>query len=1549
MAALNSLIAEGEDKQVKEKARLRDELSKQFNANSASQLETFAVMKSFDKERRLGVLQIAAVCIFERVRKLRVSRMSEMFRVWNTNTTLIGAAQQFHTQVNELVRTTLSDAKRDREFALESLRRDLEDAYAEREQLLRGEFDLEIEAQKLEDTEEKVALDARRERELQAALTEEGKRRDEEVVLVQEAGEEAIADIEQRMRDDLDQIESRHQQELDESVRLALEAAHSESDARQDELTAEWVARLTQRENELKDAALLGLIAAVDARDEEHRAELERATREFEAYKTQALHCEQTAVAAASLAAVTALTLERDTQLQATLLQCEGEKRLLEESLRLSITKELEESHQLQRDLADIKTKELQVVMAGEAARDIQLRDQEREENMAAMLKKQAIALEVERARGLKLEASKWKQALKVAEKRLLLEVNQAKVDAREERDAELQAEIAECEERGRSALRAVEEEHRLAVSKIARDNSERTAAIERRLATQDTVIAQKLMSQEVFLRAESEDMLQRADTALREELSLEWTVRLKNEVVAALEQSATANQLELAKYEQICQANERALVEKLEEQLAAVDSGAGLNAKQEEANWRHILRETQEKCALDVEEARALGREEREREMRAEMEEIERKQRVAQGVSGILKQVIEESNSASVSMNNEYERKIAENDALLKRFDVAKKKEIKLMFENFTSKQERLKSEMTAVHKAEIDSLHATSQADLEQSALVSKELIDSLNEKFIQQALVKDQEREENMAAMLKKQAIALEVERARGLKLEASKWKQALKEAEKRLLLEVNQAKVDAREERDAELQAEIAESVGGIGQAGQKATPDRTINSLGTLERNHAERLSEKLSELKAKLEVEAEEKVLRAENALKEQLSLEWAARVKVEVDAAWGQAAAVSASKVAKLEEIARVNEQLVVKKIEDIAAKGLKFEILKWQKVVEDLNRSIAFSVSQARADAKEETVREMVSKIDEKEIRQISMTSALQDDFNHTHEKLQAAQSDLVRAVSDCKEWRLKAEQSLETISLEVEKRNKIEMQVKDLELKNQNLLCVVESHADERRTMREENEVRVRELRLAWQEEMTQQLQFTAQRSEKAIDATIAERTVALEVERARGLKLEASKWKQALKEAEKRLLLEVNQAKVDAREERDAELQAEIAECEERGRSALRAVEEEHRLAIAKLNHENAESLAETEARATLQQIEAVKRAEAVSRDRVSEEWALRLKAEVDSAWEQGTSAGKAKLLKSQEALEVFKRDVTAQSQRLATERSEAQERVSDLEQQIVMLKRSRKEEKEALSIRFAEDKDAVLLSADETHRAEMKLMTSSFQAELEKSLEDLQSSNTNRFKIESESATKALEKQLTQVHRDSIEQLGVLESNIAELEREKATLTADLQKTMKNLEDETDIKFDLQQELKKTAREYYFLQWKMCSKVLSVSKKGEAAVRAAERALQQEVKSKEQQSSGLSAMALSALKLSGLFTFEEDIRRRMQETLRCYRVGDLTEMKGRIKSLEKEAEKLEIAKEAIEEQRDDVEEEIDRLEEQVTPSPFVTFSFLFSSY
>ena len=1561
VAALNGLILEEEERQSAEKTKLRDELSKQFNANSTAQMETFSLMKSFDKERRTNVLKIATVQLLERFRKLRTSRMASMFRIWNTNTTLIGAAGQFHTQMNELVHTTLLEAKREKERSLEILRNDLENDYIDKEQMLQYEFNCKIENQKLVELQERTELDNHRQDEYEAMLRIEMERRDEELLLVQEAGDESIVDFERKMQYDMESMSIRHDEEINDCIITLESKKQLEHENHIQNLTKEWTLKYTQLENNLKESSLTALIAAVDEKDLELKMEQKNKEEAIELMRKTMLEEQEKVVAVA----VSVVEQERENQVQALLQQFEEEKNILIGTLRVQIIEELEHSNKIKDDVTDMRMQQVQVDLASEKEKELGLKDLEREEAIAFALKKQAAAMEAERTRGLKLEASKWKQALKEAEKRLTLEVNQAKVDAREERDREVQAELLDAKEKAKNELKALTEANRKATESLMRDNAEKVTGLERRLALEGTVTAQKLVNLQTLWRTESENAIIKAESVLREQLSKDWTVRLQNEVVAALEQSALVNKLELVKHEEIWKANETALTAKIEELVSAEEVGRESSIQQEAASWRLLLKDAERKLKIEVEEARILGRDEREQELKANMEEVQGKQR------GEFMLALEENNNMSLSVDMERQTKI-EADAFF-RFDIAKKKEIKLIIESYEAKQDQLRCSSRDAHKAEMDSMVLSAAEERAQALSMKKEITDSIINKMNQQLEQKDLEREEAIAFALKKQAAAMEAERTRGLKLEASKWKQALKEAEKRLTLEVNQAKVDAREERDREVQAEKVESA---------RYHSQKILSLGVVQGSH----EEKLAELRITMEAESEEAVTNAVNTVTEQLSAEWTARIKQEVDAAWEQATAVSASKVLKLEDISRASEQALVKKIEDHATRSLKLETAKWQKVVDDIQKITSFELTQARSEAKEQTIRELGFEMDEKENRQQLEVEALKKDLHVLHEKLRTSADELLSSQADSVEWKLKVTQADEALSVERSSRSEKERADKDLHDDYKRLKDLVKAYATERKNSREENERRLRELRTTWEEELTEKLQIATAENARILKEKSEEMTLAMDAERTRGLKLEASKWKQALKEAEKRLTLEVNQAKVVAREESDREVQAEMRKAEQDAKNALKTLGEEHKMLMEKQVLLTATTTADLESRLQSEKVSAIERAEKILREQLSEEWAIRLKKEVDVAWEQATINGKGKLFKSQEALENFKRDVTAQSQRLAVERSEVQERVVELEQQLLQLEASNNMKQKDMLHGFDSEMDALFKSQDTKNQVEIATVTATMKREKETAINELQQHHLERLKCEAEIAIKPMEKRLQQEQSERQEQVSSLNDIVSELQREKATLAADLSIITKKLGDEIDIKTELEQEAKKNARDRSFTTWKVATKVRSMRDKNDELISTMKKQIKDDIQAAEHVRTNLTGFSLGALQLSLHLSRTEDIRKKILGTLLSYRVDDLNGIKIRIKSLEKEVSKLEGTsthiskyclmfgiellfqifflscfffsfyctfllhlsgeKDSIEEQRDDVEEEIERLEEQVIATTNLYFCSCF---
>ena len=249
----------------------------------------------------------------------------------------------------------------------------------------------------------------------------------------------------------------------------------------------------------------------------------------------------------------------------------------------------------------------------------------------------------------------------------------------------------------------------------------------------------------------------------------------------------------------------------------------------------------------------------------------------------------------------------------------------------------------------------------------------------------------------------------------------------------------------------------------------------------------------------------------------------------------------------------------------------------------------------------------------------------------------------------------------------SVEAEKRTEQELLRKEWESERDQFRDEITALQSVKQDHFEASEQRIRELRDSWEQETLHQLTVKDQELDKKLSLKMDEMTATVEAEKARALKLEASKWKQALKEAEKRAALEVTQAKSQGREEREAELRQELAMLEESKVVEHEAAELRHRAAMDALLTEHELKFLQWKTTMDTDRQEALQRIENVTRDMVSEDWAHRLQLAVDEAVEKADAVSKAKVSKQQEALEEFKRDMIVQTQRLADERNDLQRR------------------------------------------------------------------------------------------------------------------------------------------------------------------------------------------------------------------------------------------------------------------------------------------
>ena len=102
---------------------------------------------------------------------------------------------------------------------------------------------------------------------------------------------------------------------------------------------------------------------------------------------------------------------------------------------------------------------------------------------------------------------------------------------------------------------------------------------------------------------------------------------------------------------------------------------------------------------------------------------------------------------------------------------------------------------------------------------------------------------------------------------------------------------------------------------------------------------------------------------RAEKVVREQVSSEWAARLRQEVDAAWQQSAVVGEAKLAKLEQLVRDNERVLEERIQLSSKRNFEAEASKLQRQMKAMQDRYATEKQEAKLEGRDEREAEMRS----------------------------------------------------------------------------------------------------------------------------------------------------------------------------------------------------------------------------------------------------------------------------------------------------------------------------------------------------------------------------------------------------------------------------------------------------------------------------------------------------------------------------------------------------------------------------------------------------------
>ena len=425
--ALKSTMDEQDSRRQSELHKFKEDLAAQYNINSESQQKTLVSRNEFQAERRAAELKAGAMSIVKNLQRWQRQRLSSALRKWCTNATLVGVAKQFRSHVNDLVDDTVDEKQKEKEEALQTQQEEMLAVQSQRDAELREEFARTADQIRDEERADKdAALDSLgEEMRVEMQATEE-----KWVAAVEEArmdGERNTARATEQAEVKMDDFSTRCQADLDSALE---DSDRRVKDANtQKEMADQMITRLKTQLKEFEDShnkSMVELMAehTLEKKKSAKESGMERETLLEKAAKEQRQAVEQ------QLALLTAQRHDLEKRLLA-------EREEAENQVKESYEDMIEDSNKQNFKDQEARVRELKDLWEEEKVQELVDRDTANEKLLGEKMETYAKSVEFERVRAVKLESSKWRQALKDAEHRFELETSKAKAEGRAEQKKE--------------------------------------------------------------------------------------------------------------------------------------------------------------------------------------------------------------------------------------------------------------------------------------------------------------------------------------------------------------------------------------------------------------------------------------------------------------------------------------------------------------------------------------------------------------------------------------------------------------------------------------------------------------------------------------------------------------------------------------------------------------------------------------------------------------------------------------------------------------------------------------------------------------------------------------------------------------------------------------------------------------------------------------------------------------------------------------------------------------------------------------------------------
>ena len=597
-------------------------------------------------------------------------------------------------------------------------------------------------------------------------------------------------------------------------------------------------------------------------------------------------------------------------------------------------------------------------------------------------------------------------------------------------------------------------------------------------------------------------------------------------------------------------------------------------------------------------------------------------------------------------------------------------------------------------------------------------------------------------------------------------------------------------------------------------------------------------------------------------------------------------------------------------KKVEEAIVETEKKQAIEWGGIIKDEKEALNAQFVQQLVETKEEHDKVIA---EAKEVAEDELRKALEEAERHLHKQLE----------------QLREACSAEAAANEERLREEFARREENIRDEGVDALNAFKSKSHE---MHEE---RIRELRAAWNEELSSALKAKDGEIQKIVDTKLTEQGVEHEREMHGALKLETAKWQQALRDAEKRYALEAKKARAVGYGEREKELQDEINNIQVSHAAVLNKTIETHKKAAAELISEHANTILKLQNEAERQREDALQKLERELTLKLNQEWLEKVKAKVDEAWADCESVWQTKVDKEVARLESFKKDTAKQTQDLAKERNDLLIRVEKSDEMIRGIEAVHHTELEKVRTDLENEKRAIV----EKYEKQKKEIIDKYEAQIQESKDNMESSFAEEIKINIDRERDKVTEEMTAVMNDLEKEKDDEIKKLQLAYKQEKTLYEETKKeltdTQDKLQDTEDELYDEKESTKKIKRESSFNLWRVSTGVLRMQSRFKTGMEEMEQAAKDELRTtKLQAKKKYLDMKLTAINLSALLATVEISRKKIHNALVSYKTNLLIEKRTQIKVLEKDIDKLTLERDGLEETRDVVEDEISHFEGQV---------------